>query len=58
MKMEPDIELVGRARLEGPCIGKSRQTLAESANKQLPGKSVTSVTPVPSATDTQVGFWV
>lgn len=56
--MELDIELVGRARLEGPCTGKSRQTLAESASKQLPGRSVISVTVVPSATDIQVGFWV
>lgn len=33
MKVELIIELVERARLEGPCTGKSRQTLAESANK-------------------------
>lgn len=58
MKMEPDIEVVGRARPEHPCTGKSRQTLAESANKQLSGRSVTSATVVPSATDTQVVFWV
>lgn len=58
MKMVLIIELLGRARLEGPCTGKSRQTLAESANKHIPGRSVTAVTVVPSATDTQVGFWV